>query len=328
MFVNNDNSDKFSIKYENDVPENYDVCEIQFIFDFIYLVFKHNASIDGAIQGVANEYNLSEVYLKDFLIENKYILIDNDFNSFSHQLKKYSTKSLKKILKTHGLKNSGKRVKLEERIFENDLFDNIYKLSSKSKIFYKNKKRRFEIFDDYLSEYYYFKEFNDFYMENFRKKYDMIPVAFIKQFIDKSIEDKNHKDFIFNNQIMVEYFDKIENYKKMLEYVLTIFCMNINPIWKINDLKIHDGVYLDNYQMLLFLKEKLGKNFIFNAFYLVWDSFNFDTLIISKYSAYLYLKDILNLKDYNSIIKNLSKNVYLNENLKIKRFSQKTLFDF
>ena len=73
MDYNND-LEKFSLKYDNNVPKGYDFSEIQLIFDFIYLVLKSNASIDNAIEGAAYEYGVSESYLRDYLIENKYII--------------------------------------------------------------------------------------------------------------------------------------------------------------------------------------------------------------------------------------------------------------
>ena len=39
MDYNND-LEKFSLKYDNDVPKGYDFSEIQLTFDFIYLVYK------------------------------------------------------------------------------------------------------------------------------------------------------------------------------------------------------------------------------------------------------------------------------------------------
>ena len=328
MFGYNSNLEKISLKYGDKVPEGYNVSEIQFTFDFIYLVFKRDASIDGAVRGVANEYDLSEDFLMDYLIENKYILNKQDKNEFSNQLKKYNTKSLKKILKKHGLKTSGKRERLEKRLFENNLIGNSPYLSSKSRVFYKNKKRRINIFNEYLFKFYYFREFNEFYMDNYRKKVAKIPIEFIKIHINKSYEDKNHEKYILNNHIMAEHYSNKENYRKMLKYVLKNYCMNINPIWKIDGLKDHIGMDIDNYDQLRFLHEHLSKNTIISTFYLVWDSFNFDRIIVPKYDAYRYLKDILNGKDHSRINRDLDERFYMNENLKIKKITQKTLFDF
>ena len=61
---------------------------------------------------------------------------------------------------------------------------------------------------------------------------------------------------------------------------------------------------------------------------MVWDSFNFDEIIVSKYDGYRCLKDILNFKDRYKINADLDKRFYSNENLKIKKITQKTLFDF
>ena len=320
--------EKFSLKYNDEVPKGYDVSQLQYTFDFIYLVLKRNASIDGAVKGVANEYGLSEFFLKDYLIENKYIINNININNFSKQLKQYNTKSLKKILKKNGLKTSGKRERIERRIFENKIFTDDYYLSSKSKVFYKNKKRRINIFNNYLSEHYYFNEFNEFYMDNFRKKEDNIPFEFVKLHINKSVEEKNHYKFISNNYVMAEYFFTKEKYHRMLEYLLKVYCMNINPIWKINELKEHVGVYSDVYDDLLLLKDELSKNIVINTFYRVWDSFDFKRIIIPKYDAYRYLNDIMNEKDYTRINYDLDKRFYSNENLKIKKITQKTLFDF
>ncbi len=328
MDFNIDLSEKISLKYPDEVPEGYDVSQIEYTYDFIYLVLEHEASIDGALRGVANEYGLSEVFLKEYLIENKYLLNNANPDEISRQLKSYNTKSLKKILKEYGLKTSGKREKIEQRIFENNLLGSEYYLSSKSKVFYKNKKRRIGIFEEYLFEYYYFCEFNDYYMNNFQKKEDNIPVEFIKQYINKAVEDEDHRMFALNNQVMVEVFYKKENYKAMLEYVLKNFCINMNPVWKVDDLSDHGGIAQETYENLLFLKQELGKNRIISAYFAVWDSFNFEKIIVSKYTGYRCLKDLLNYKDYQRIVDDLQTKFYANDDLKIKKFTQKTLFDF
>lgn len=319
---------KISLKYSNNVPKDYDISVMEYTFDFIYLVFKRNSTIEDAIKGVANEYNLSEQSLFHYLVENKYILNKTNKKEFSKQLKNYNTKALKKMLKKHGLKTSGKREKIEERIIDNNIIKTNYYLSSKSKIFYQNKKRRINIFNDYLYYFYYFDEFNEFYMDNYRKKLAKIPIEFIKVHINKAFEDKNHDNYIINNQIMINHFNNKEKYRKMLEYVLKVFCMNLNPIWKINDLSHHIGLYKGTYDDLIFLNENLSRNNIISSYYIIWDSFNFDKIIVSKYEGYRYLKDILNLKDYGKINNHLSKNYYCNEDLKIKKITQKTLFDF
>lgn len=320
--------EKFSLRYEDDVPKDYDVSKMQFTFDFVYLVLERGASIDGALRGVANEYRLSESCLMDYFVENKYVLNRTDADELSRLLKSYNTKSLKKILKSHGLKASGKRERIEERIIENNLLGNEYYLSSKSKVFYKNKKRRFRIYNEYLCEHYYFDEFNEFYMDNYRKKEAKIPIGFINLHIDKSIDDESHESYSSNTRIMAEHFLKRENYRNMLEYVLREYCMNLNPIWKVNDLDGHTGISVDTYDSLKFLQEKLSKNTIISDYFLVWDSFDFERIIVSKYDGYRCLKDILNFKDFDKINKDLDRRFYSNENLKIKRITQKTLFDF
>ncbi len=322
------NSDKLSIKYSGNVPQDYDFSPMMVTFDFIYLVYKRDSSIQKAIEGVAREYDLSEEQLSDYLIENKYLIDKIDKNKYSELLKKYNTKALKRMLKEHGLKTSGKRERIEERIIENNILGNDFYLSSKSKIFYKNKKRRIRIFNEYLYKYYYFNEFNEFYMDNYRKKEENIPTEFILRHITKSSEDKNHDSFILNNQIMAEYFYKKEKFSKMLEYTLTNFCMNLNPIWKIDELKEHVGIYNDTYDDLLYLEENLSKNFIISKYYLIWDSFNFERIIVSKYEGYLYLKEVLNFKDLSKINHDLKDKFYSNDDLKIKKITQKTLFDF
>ena len=328
MFDYNPDLEKFSLKYSKDVPKGYDVSPIQYTFDFVYQVLKADASIDGAIKTVADEYGLSQDYLMEYLVENKYILNKTRFNDFSMHIKKYNTKSLKKILKKQGLKTSGKRERLEKRLYENGQYGKEYKISSKSRVFYKNKKRRNRIFTDCLLDYYYFNEFNDFYMDNYRKKEAKIPVEFISRHIDKAIDDENHRSYILNNQIMAEHFLVKEKYRKMLEHVLKVYCMNLNPIWKIDELKGHAGLSLDTYNNLIFLEEKLGKNAVISNFYLVWDSFDFERIIVSKYDAYRYLKAILNRKDFTKINASLDGKFYMNDDLKIKRITQKTLFDF
>lgn len=327
MFDNEDSLEKLSLKFTNP-SKDYDISKIQYTFDFIFLVLKRDSSIDDAIKGVARDYNISENDLRIYLLENKYILNSSNKNSSLEQLNKYNTKSLKKILKKHGLKTSGKRDRIEQRILENNLLGNDYHLSSKSKVFYKNKKRRIYIFNKYLIDYYYFNEFNEFYMDNYRKKQDKIPVEFIKLHINKSFEDKNHKNYIFNSQVMAQHYLKKENYTRMLEYVLRSYCINLNPIWKIDELKGHVGLLEDTYENLKFIRDKLSKNAIINTYYLVWDSFNFDRVIVPKYEGYRYLKAVLNDKNYNRINEDLDNRFYMNEDLKIKKITQKTLFDF
>lgn len=322
------NQEKLSIKYSGNVPQDYDISMIQVTFDFIYSVLKCDASIDNAVKNVCDGYDLSEEYLFDYFLENKFIIDKTNKNDFSILLKKYNTKALKRMLKEHGLKTSGKREKIEKRVFDNNLLGNDYILSSKSKVFYKNKKRRIRIFNEYLSDYYYFIEFNEFYMDNYRKKEFNIPIDFINLHINKSTAEKNHDSFIINNKIMAEYFLKNDDYEKMLRYDLACFCMNLNPIWKMDGLNQHSGIDGYTYENLLLLKEKLSKNMIISTYYLIWDSFNFERLILSKYEGYLYLKEILNSKDLSKMNKELNNKFYRNSNLKIKKITQKTLFDF
>jgi len=321
-------AEKLSLKYDGKVPKNYGRSELQYTFDFIYLVLVRDASIDGAIRGVANEYGLSEDYLMDYLVENKYILNKVNKNVIKEQLKQYNTKALKKILKSHGFKASGKRKRIEERIIESNLFAGEYYLSSKSRVFYKNKKRRIHIFNEYLSDYYYFNEFNDYYMDNYRKKEAKIPIGYIKKHIGQAIRDENHSKYIHNTHVMIRHYLKKENYRKMLEYVLKNYCMNLNPIWEINDLKSHGGFHVSIYDYLIELQEELSKNAIISNYYLIWDSFNFDRIIVPKYEGYRILKDILHLKDYYKIINDLNERFYYNDDLKIKKITQMTLFDF
>lgn len=328
MFEDNSYLEKQSLKYPDNVPKDYDISKLEFTFDFICRVLKRDESIDGAIKGVSKEYGLSDIYLRKYLIESKYILNKPNRNEFSKRLKKYSRKTLKKILKEHGLKTSGKRKRLERRLFENNILGNDYYLSSKSKVFYKNKKRRIRIFEEYLFDAYYFKEFNEFYMDNFRKKEDKIPVEFINLHIEKAIGEKNHQNYIFNTLVMAELFYKKEKCRRMLEYTLKNYCMNLNPVWKIDDLKGHTGLLMDIADNILFLENELGKNAVINTYYMVWDSFNFERIIVPKYEGYRYLKDIMNGKDLSKINEDLNRRFYCNEDLKIKRITQKTLFDF
>ena len=321
--------EKFSLKYYyGHIPKDYDLSEMMFTFDFIYLVYKKEATIDHAIGDVAVKYGLSESYLKDCHISNNYILNKRNKNQISNSLSGYNTKALKKILKKHGLKTSGKRERIEERILENNLLGNEYYISYKSKIFYKNKKRRVNIFNEYLCDYYFFDEFNEYYMDNFRKKKDKIPTDYVNHHIKKAIEDKNHRNYCFNVRIMAEIYDSYGNYKKMLENVLRIYCVNLNPIWKIDDLSDHGGFNIEIYSLLQYLNERIGRNRIISAYSAIWDSFNFELIIVSKYVGYRYLKDILNFKSYDRIIQDLKEKYYSNENLKIKTIVQKTLFDF
>ena len=320
--------EKHSLIYKGDVPKDYDISQMQFTFDFIFLVLKRDTAIGKAIGKISDKYGLAEDYLKDYLVENKYLINKSNAIEFSKQIKSYNTKSLKKILKKNGLKTSGKREKIEKRIYDNKLLGNNCYLSSKSKIFYKNKKRRMGIFNDDLIDHYYFNEFNDFYMDNYRKKKANIPIEFINRHINRAIESKSHEDFISNNNIMAQHFFKKEDYRKMLTYVLRNFCMGLNPIWKIDDLKDHTGILSGTYEDLKFLENKLSKNIITYAYYPIWDSFEFDRIVVSKYEGYRILKDLLNLKDIDKINQYLSNQFYQNDDLKIKKIIQKTLFDF
>lgn len=104
--------------------------------------------------------------------------------------------------------------------------------------------------------------------------------------------------------------------------------MGLNPIWKIDDLKDHTGILSGTYEDLKFLENKLSKNIITYAYYPIWDSFEFDRIVVSKYEGYRILKDLLNLKDIDKINQYLSNQFYQNDDLKIKKIIQKTLFDF
>ena len=103
----NDN-EKFSLKYNDNVTADYDRSRLQYTFDFIYLVLKRGANIDSAVRGVANEYELSQDDLMDYLVENKYILNKTKPDEIKELLKQYNTKSLKRFLKSMVLRLQAK----------------------------------------------------------------------------------------------------------------------------------------------------------------------------------------------------------------------------
>ena len=103
------NQEKLSIKYSGNVPHDYDISLVQVTFDFIYSVLKNETTIDNAVKDISKRYALSEEYLFDYFLENKFIIDKTNKNDFFELLKNYNTKSLKRMLKEHGLKTSGKR---------------------------------------------------------------------------------------------------------------------------------------------------------------------------------------------------------------------------
>ena len=281
------------IDYGKEYPTSYDLDQ----YKILKFIDEYHNNLDLAFL-ILNNLKLPQNIFADLLFEEGYVTYEITKETWSDFANKELTvNDLKNILKANGLKVSGRKQELIDRIGESDIpfnkfrSDNVF-LTEKGKC-YLNEYSWIGLYMEFLSNF----DFDDFY-----RFYDGTEGNFneiVSEYLDEHIKlAKKSMDFkylldCFSSKAIFSELD--ENLNEALKWEMRKFCLAINPI---NLDMTFQACYLplnqENIGNLRLLKDELSIETVMDSFEESWDYFNFNNFIVSKNEARIILEKLVN----------------------------------
>ena len=293
------------IDYGIEYPTSYDLDQYQ----ILKLIDEYH-NLDLAFL-ILSDLKLPQDIFADLLFEGGYVTYEitkETWSDFANN--EFTVNDLKDILKMNGLKVSGRKQELIDRIAENDIsFDGFIS----DKLFLTEKGK------NYLNEYswigLYMEFLRKFDFDEFYRFYDDADGNFneiVSEYLDEHIKlAKKSKDFnylidCFSSKAIFSELD--ENLDEALKWEMRRFCLSINPIYlDMSFLSFDLPLNQENIDNLRILKEQFSIETIMDSFEESWDYFKFNKFIVSGEDAKLTLEKLLdnheNLKSVKAELK-------------------------
>jgi len=224
---------------------------------------------------------------------------------------------LKDILRDNGLKVSGKKQELIDRIGESDIsFDEFVS----DKLFLTQKGKDYLNYYSWIELYMNFLSMFDF--DDFNRFHDVNDGDFneiVSEYLDEHIKlAKKKRDFdylinCFSSKAIFAELD--ENMDDSLKWEMRRFCLAINPVYLD---KSYYNFYIplnkENIDNLRLLDDKFSIDMLMDSFDESWDYFKFNRCIVSKDDAKAILKRLLNNHEDLKLINKEIKDMYFGKN--------------
>lgn len=280
------------IDYGKECPTSYDLDQykiLKFIDEY------HNLDL---VFLILNDLKLPQNIFADLLFGEGYVTYEITKETwFDFANNELTVNDLKDILRANGLKVSGRKQELIDRIAENDISFNEF-ISDKLFLTEKGK--------NYLNEYSWiglFIEFlRNFDFDDFYRFYNAAEGNFneiVSEYLDEHIKlaekdmDFNYLMDCFSSKAIFSELD--ENLDEALKWEMRRFCLTINSIcldmsFNARSLPLNK----ENINNLRLLKDELSIEAIFDSFEESWDYFKFNKFIVSKDEAIILLEKLIN----------------------------------
>lgn len=297
------------INYGNDYPASYDLDQyklLKFIDEYhnldLAFIFVKNLKLP---QDIFSELLFGEGYVT-------YEITEETWNDFASD--ELTVNDLKDILRNNGLKVSGRKQELIDRIGQSDIPLNEFRsdklfLTEKGKN-YLNEYSWIELYTDFLSVFDFddFKRFHEVRDGNFNE--------IVSKYLDEHIKiAKTNKDFeylinCFSSKAIFAELD--EDFIDALKWEMRRFCLAINPVClDESNYDFYLPLNQENIDNLRLLKDELSIETVLDSFDESWDYFKFTRFIISKKDAKAILEELLN--DFEDL-------KLINDDIKVRYF--------
>ena len=301
-----------NINYGKEYPTSYDLDQFK-ILKFIDEYY----NLDLAFL-IINNLKLPQDIFSELLFSEGYVTYEitkENWSDFANN--DLTVDELKDILRNNGLKVSGRKQELIDRIGESDISldefvsDKLF-LTRKGKD-YLNDYSWIELYMNFLSKFDFddFKRFHDVNDGNFN--------VIVSKYLDEHIKLAKKKmdfDYLINCFSAKAIFAELdENLDDALKWEMIRFCLSINPVYLDKSYyKYYMPLNQENIGNLRLLKDEFSIEILKESFEKSWDYFKFNRSIVSKDDAKILLERLLNNHEDLKLINKEVKDRYFRKN--------------
>ena len=300
------------IDYRKDYPTSYDLDQFKLL---TFIDEYHNLDLAFLI---INNLKLPQEIFSELLFREGYVTYEITKETWSYFANNnLIVDELKDILRDNGLKVSGKKQELIDRIGESDIsFDEFVS----DKLFLTQKGK------DYLNDYSWIELYMNFLsmfdFDDFNRFHDVNDGDFneiVSKYLDEHIKlakKKRDFDYLINCFSAKAIFAELdENMDDSLKWEMRRFCLAINPVYLD---KSYYNFYIplnkENIDNLRLLNDEFSIEMLMDSFDGSWDYFKFNRYIVSKDDAKAILKRLLNNHEDLKLINKEIKDRYFGKN--------------
>ncbi|WP_292473212.1 SAP domain-containing protein [Methanosphaera sp.] len=310
-------TETLSYKYSlNNIIEKKDEFNEEYLISLAICYIIDNLNIKNyysIFNMAADNYNISNIDLRQFMYKKGYITYDVLESSWSEEGQEFSVSELKNILLKNNIKQSGNKTELIERIKSNI---SLTKIKSKvPKITelgfqFKEDCKTILYHNKYLKNYVY-EEFEEFFASSEKTSINEITLDFLNQHIEKAINLKKHNQLIDSIKLQSQLYSNLQDIEEFLRLELKLFFINLNMLF-IDDVyyDFYNPIEESTFNTLRKLKYEYDFEEMFFIISLIYQEFDEKYLHLTLDESSEILKSVLNQNNLDNLNYRIKYNHY------------------
>lgn len=310
-------TETLSYKYSlNNIIEKKDEFKEEYLISLAICYIIDNLNIKNyysIFNMAADNYNISNIDLRQFMHKKGYITYDVLESSWSEEGQEFSVSELKNILLKNNIKQSGNKTELIERIKSNI---SLTKIKSKvPKITelgfqFKEDCKTILYHNKYLKNYVY-EEFEEFFASSEKTSINEITLDFLNQHIEKAINLKKHNQLIDSIKLQSQLYSNLQDIEEFLRLELKLFFINLNMLF-IDDVyyDFYNPIEESTFNTLRKLKYEYDFEEMFFIISLIYQEFDEKYLHLTLDESSEILKSVLNQNNLDNLNYRIKYNHY------------------